>query len=424
MLNVGGVHMVKIDDVNIFGKGVCRVENMVVFVEDTLKDEVCQIRIVKALPKYAYGVVESRIEKSPERIKSLCPHYLKCGGCSFLHASIDEENSIKEAYVKKAFEKQGITASYEKIVCPVNDKYRNKVVLFFDGQDFGYMMGESNEIVPHNTCLLNEDIFDKIANETKVILKDTSIRALYMRKSSNNREIMVCPIFKAKTNVDNYVQQITHIFPQVKTILYSGTDDEKIVLEKLSFNCAYGEGYINDQICGLSFRISPESFYQVNHTCAELLYEKAIALATLSKENTCADLFCGTGTIGTIVAKKTGATVYGVEIVKRAVEDAKYNSQINGVKNAHFEAMDAGKFNKSVDVAIIDPPRKGCSQRMLQTLLRLKPQRIVYVSCNVDTMARDLKTLLECYTISAPVSVFNLFPRTSHVESVVCLSRK
>ena len=186
----------------------------------------------------------------------------------------------------------------------------------------------------------------------------------------------------------------------------------------------YGDGYIYDELLGLSFRISPSSFYQVNHTCAEKLYEKAIELANLTPNDKCADLFCGTGTIGIIAAKKTGATVYGVEINEDAVRDAKFNAKLNGIKNISFTATDAKNFNEKVDVAIIDPPRKGCSPFMIDTLLRLKPNRIVYVSCNADTLARDLKALLGEYHIASPLFPFNMFPKTSHVESVVCLTRK
>ena len=177
-------------------------------------------------------------------------------------------------------------------------------------------------------------------------------------------------------------------------------------------------------LCGVKFRISPESFYQVNHNCAELLYEKAIELASLTKGTKCADLFCGTGTIGIISASKTGAQIYGVEIVKEAIEDAKYNARLNGIKNITLEAMDAGKFNENVTTCIIDPPRKGCTPLMIETLKRLQPERIVYVSCNTDTMTRDIKSLQPDYKISSPVSIYNLFPRTSHVESVVYLTRK
>ena len=174
----------------------------------------------------------------------------------------------------------------------------------------------------------------------------------------------------------------------------------------------------------MKFRISPSSFYQVNPACAELLYNKTIELADLTDSDTCADLFCGTGTIGLICAKKTGANVYGVEINEDAVKDAKFNAKLNDISNISFESTDAKNFNKNVDVCIVDPPRKGCSQFMIETLLRLKPKRIVYVSCNADTLMRDLKALQNEYNIASPLYPFNMFPKTSHVENVICLNHK
>lgn len=425
MLSVGDNYQVTIKDTNIFGNGFCVIDDTSVFVEGALSGEICDIEITSFHSYYAYAKIKKLIKASCERVTPKCKHYNDCGGCSFLHTSQEFENEVKKHYVKHAFQAQGIAASVENVQCFNQEYYRNKIVLFYNGNDFGYMQGESNTIVPHESCLLNEDIFDQIAKETSRILKGSTLRALYMRKSSDEiPQIMVCPIFKRDEDLSSYVSEITKTFPQIKTVLYSVSKENNLLLEKLSFNIVYGKGYIYDTICGLKFRISPESFYQVNHECAEKLYEKAISLAQLEKNSICADLFCGTGTIGIISAKKSGATVYGVEIVERAVEDAKYNAKLNEVENIFFEAKDASKFDKKIDVAIIDPPRKGCTKLMLQTLLRLNPKRIVYVSCNVNTQARDLKSLLQCYEISSPVYPFNLFPKTSHVESIVCLERK
>ncbi|MBQ7760432.1 MAG: 23S rRNA (uracil(1939)-C(5))-methyltransferase RlmD [Clostridia bacterium] len=424
MLSVGQDYQVTIKDTNIFGNGFCIVDNTVVFVENALKDEICNIKITDIESNHAYAKITSIVKPSCERVTPDCKCYKDCGGCNFLHTSLNLENQVKEQYVKHALQSQGIEASVEKIQCYNSEKYRNKVVLFYNGSNFGYMKSTSNEIVPHEECLLNEDVFDQIAKETAKLLKGTSLRALFMRKSSDAvPEIMVCPILRGNDNLKEYTNQIVKSFPQIKTVLYSVCDESNLLFERLTFKTIYGEGVIYDTICGLKFRISPESFYQINHTCAEKLYEKAIELAQLKKNSICADLFCGTGTIGIVSAKKSGATIYGVEIVKKAVEDAKYNATLNQVENIYFEAKDASKFNKKIDVAIIDPPRKGCSRLMLYTLLRLRPQKIVYISCNVTTQARDLKALSKHYVISSPVYPFNLFPRTSHVESVVCLTR-
>ena len=425
MLNIGDIYTVKIEDTNIYANGICHIDNMVVFVSGAITNETCKAKITKIHSKFAFADCVELIEKSEHRINPQCPHYDKCGGCSFLHTTIEFENEVKYNYVKSAFLKQRLNAEFEKTSCPVCEKYRNKVVLFFDGKNFGYMQSGTNKIVAHSACLLNDSIFDSIASYVAKELKDTLLRALYLRKSSQaNAEIMACPIFYKRTDIASFAKRLTTEFTQIKSVFSAFSSDKDFALENVNFEYVLGNNYINDVLCGLSFRISPESFYQVNHTCAELLYEKAIHLADLNKSSTCADLFCGTGTIGIISAGKTGATVYGVEIVKKAIEDAKFNARLNGLNNILFEAKDAEKFDKQIDTCIIDPPRKGCSKFMIDTLLRLSPSKIVYVSCNVDTLARDIKALSQSYNISSPVSIFNLFPRTSHVESVVCLKRR
>ncbi|MBQ7226371.1 MAG: 23S rRNA (uracil(1939)-C(5))-methyltransferase RlmD [Clostridia bacterium] len=424
MLKIGQRFKVKIEDTNIFANGICRLDNMVVFVKGAITGEECEIEITDVYPKYAFATCKSVLAPSIHRVEPSCPYVDSCGGCAFSHLTCEFENEIKEGYVKSAFAKQHLDVEVEKIVSPVSVNYRNKVVLFYNGTSFGYMSQGTNTVIPHKRCLLNSPLFDEIASFTAKELKGTPLRALFLRKSYDEKEIMVCPIFFEKTNIIPYASKLVYRFPNVKAVLYGVSKEKSFALEKVKMSNVYGDGYINDTLCGIDFRISPDSFYQVNHTCTELLYEKAIELADLNKDSICADLFCGTGTIGIIAAKRTGATVYGVEIVESAVKDARHNAKANNIRNAHFEAMDASKFNKQVDTCIIDPPRKGCSLFMIETLKRLNPQKIVYVSCNTDTMTRDIKALSENYKISTPVSVFNLFPRTSHVESVVCLSRK
>lgn len=424
MLNVGDIYSVKIDGTNIFANGVCHIENMVVFVDGAITGELCDVKITRVYPRYAYADCVAIRKSSNHRIVPSCEKFRECGGCAFLHTTVDFENQVKLEYVKSSFEKQGIKADFEKTVCPVSQKYRNKVVLFYNGENFGYMVKSTNRILPHTSCELNEDIFDRIADFTARELKNAPMRALYLRKSFHDMpEVMVCLVLYKSIDMLPYVSKLVAKFPNVKTVLFSIYKEKDFALEKAKFKVVYGDGYITDNLCGLKFRISPESFYQVNHVCAQMLYEKAIRLACLDKDMVCADLFCGTGTIGIISARKTGATVYGVEIVEKAIEDAKHNAKINDIKNAYFKAMDASKFDKAVDVCIIDPPRKGCSSFTLETLKRLKPQKIVYVSCNVDTMVRDIKLLSREYQISDPVSIFNLFPRTSHVETVVSLRK-
>ena len=424
MVKINDIFTVKIEDTNIFANGICHIDGMVVFVEKAISGEECEINITDVRSKFAYAKKVKTNIASENRVDPTCDSFNSCGGCSFLHCGLDFENQVKENYVRSTFKKSGIEAEFGKTIAPVSEKYRNKVVYFVEHGKYGYMANGTNKLVEHKNCILNDDIFDEIAKFSVEFFKNLSLRALYLRKSRSGEEIMVCPIFKGEVELLSYVSNLVLKFPNVKTVLYSVCKDKDFALENVKFKTIYGDGYIYDELLGLNFRISPSSFYQVNPTCAELLYEKAIELADLNEETTCADLFCGTGTIGIICAKKTGAIVYGVEINEDAVKDAKFNAKLNGIKNISFEATDAKNFKKTVDVAIIDPPRKGCSTFMLETLLRLKPERIVYVSCNAETLARDLKTLLNDYSMSSPVYTYNMFPRTTHVESVISLTRK
>lgn len=423
MVKIGDRYTVTIEDVNIFANGVCHIDGLVVFVKGALTGEQCVIEITELHSKFAYATIVELLKKSSARTIPLCDSYGKCGGCSLLHTEACKENEIKENYLKAIIKKNSLGINIEKIATPVCEKYRNKVVFHYKNGKHGYMAEGTNNVATHSTCALNDDIFDEIAKLTGEQF-GSRIRALYIRKSSDNSEIMVCPIFYESTDMLGYVSLLVSKYQNVKTVLYSIYKDKDFALEKAKFKVIYGDGYITDILCGLKFRISPSSFYQVNPVCAEMLYEKAIELANLTQCDTCADLFCGTGTIGLICAKKTGATVYGVEINEDAVKDAKFNAKLNGISNITFTATDAKNFNKKVDVCIVDPPRKGCSKFMIDTLLRLKPKRIVYVSCNADTLVRDIKALQNDYNVASPLYPFNMFPRTSHVESVVCLMRK
>ena len=424
MVNLNEIYEVIIEDTNIFANGICHIDSFVVFVEGALKNEKCKIQITKVHPRYAYAKCLEILEKSPSRIIPNCDKYEKCGGCSFLHTTIEYENETKENFVKSVFAKNKIEADFEKIICPVSEKYRNKVVLFYNGNCFGYNEKSTTSIVEHTSCLLNDKIFDDLACFSAQSLKNTKLRALYLRKNRDNTEIMVCPIFYTRTDVIKYATMLINEFPNVKTVLTAHLNDKDFAIEKLNFKTVYGDGYITDKLCGLNFKISPKSFYQVNHDCAELLYEKAIELLNTQQNEQIADLFCGTGTMGIITAKRTNCKVYGIEIEPSAVNDAKKNAKLNGVTNIEFKAEDASKFDKQIDSCIIDPPRKGLSKFMLDTLLRLKPQKIIYVSCNPDTMCNDLKVLLNEYTISSPVYTYNQFPKTTHIEAVVRLKIK
>lgn len=424
MVNLNEIYTVEIEDTNIFANGICHIDSFVVFVYGGIKGEKCKIQITKVHSRYAYANCIEIIESSVNRIIPVCERYENCGGCSFLHTTLEYENQTKLSFVKSVFAKNKIEADFEQIICPVSESYRNKVVLFYNGQAFGYNEKSTNQIVEHKACLLNDSIFDDIATFTATELRNTHLRALYLRKNRENTEIMACPIFYKPTNIIEYTTRLLAKFPNVKTVLTASIGEKDFAIEKLTFKTIYGDGYITDKLCNLTFKISPKSFYQINPDCAEMLYEKAIELLNPQPHEQIADLFCGTGTMGIITAKRTKCKVYGIEIEPSAVKDAKQNAKLNDVTNIEFKVEDASKFDKQIDSCIIDPPRKGCSKFMLDTLLSIKPQKIVYVSCNPDTMCNDIKALLNDYKIASPVYTYNQFPHTTHIEAVACLTLK
>ena len=424
MLKVNEKYDVKIESVNNLGNGVARIDGIAVFVPYTVDGDFCRVEIVKSYSSYAIARLDTVLTPSSHRIDPACPHFYECGGCSYLNCTLEAENTSKESYVSGILKKFGISAEVDKIVCPVSENYRNKVLLFYGNGGFGYFKQGTNEVVTHKSCIMNPSVFDAIAEYCNAHLQKDGLRALFIRKSSHAEpKIMVAPIFSARKDISRFSIGLINEFPSIEAVLYGVNKEKDFVFEKTEFHTVYGDGYIYDEICGLEFRISPKSFYQINHTCAKMLYEKAIELAEASKDTYLADLFCGTGTMGMIAAKRTGAKVTGVEIEKSAVSDARHNAKLNGIKNIEFFADDAKNFGKSAGVCIIDPPRKGCSKFMIDTLLRLKPERIVYVSCNPDTMARDINLLADEYKLSSPVGIYNMFPRTAHVESVVALEK-
>lgn len=425
MLEVGQKYTLLQGEMNNLGNAVCRIDGVVAFVSGAIEGDFAEIEIEKVASGYALARALKIIEKSPYRVEAECPHFGECGGCVFGTVDIQKENKIKQEYVRGTLRKFGIDATVASTVCPVSARYRNKVVLFYGGEGFGYMKRSSKRILPHSDCVLNEKIFDEIASFVLESVDKTHLYALFMRKSSgDDGDITVCPIFKRRVDILPWARKLIERFPRVKSVLSGIFTGKEFVLDKCKFENVIGNGYIRDTLCGLEFEVSPRSFYQVNHECAELLYEKAISYLEGDEIKTLADLFCGTGTIGLIASRRTGAKVYGVEIEHDAVVDAKRNARLNGVEGIEFFEGDAADFDKEVDACIIDPPRKGCSDFAIKTLLRLAPKKIIYISCNPDTLARDLKTLGEKYEIASPVTPFNMFPRSSHTECVVCLTRK
>lgn len=373
-----------------------------------------------------------------------CPAFGRCGGCQYLSKTYTEQLKIKEEYVRKLC---GGFVKFQPIMGMDNPyHYRNKVhAAFGEDRKHGIISGQYEEkthrIVPIDSCLLENQKADEIILTIRGLLKSFKIRPynedtgygllrhVLIRTGHASGQIMVVlvlasPIMPSK---NNFVKALLKVHPEITTIVANANNRSDSMVLGDKEQILYGKGYIEDTLCGKTFRISPKSFYQVNPVQTEKLYNKAIEFANLSGKEAVLDAYCGTGTIGMIASEKAGKVI-GVELNPDAVRDARNNAKHNNIKNIEFYQKDAGQFMVGlaeqkipIDVVLMDPPRAGSDEAFLSSLVKLKPQKVIYVSCNPETLARDLKYLTKKgYQVKKGVCV-DMFPWTSHVESVVLL---
>ena len=451
-LKKNDIYTAEITGITAEGNGICRIKNIAVFVPFAAVGDKAEIRLVKTGKNYAFGKIERLLVPSPDRIDSDCQYFGKCGGCVFRHVSYDAEKSYKSSLVTDVVSRIGGLS--ESIVKPLigaenTNWYRNKIQLPFardkDGKiRVGFFAPRSHRIISISSCLLQSTAFDRAvknvlqwANEENIEPYNEKtqtgvLRHLYLRHAAKTDELMVCLVICAKKvkGEDRLVNRLHADLPNLKTVVLNINTAHTNVITGDTCRTLYGDGFITDELCGMNFRISPLSFYQVNHDQAECLYKKARDYAALKPHETLVDLYCGTGTIGLTMASDIKHLI-GVEIVEQAVENAIQNAKANGIKNADFICADASKAAQSLkehgikpDCIIIDPPRKGCSPNLVQTMAHMKPSRIVYVSCEPSTLARDLKLFSSLGYTVCEITPIDLFPRTGHVETVVLMSRK
>lgn len=431
------------------GSGVGRYDGMAVFVPLTAVGDVIRCKIVKVLKSYAYGIIDEIIVPSPDRIEPDCPAYSKCGGCVFRHISYKAELKAKQGFVRDSFMRIGsFSQEPEPIVgCKACDRYRNKSQLpvASDGKEayFGFFAAHSHRVIRLDDCLIQPEIFTDISkavidyvNKDSIPAYDETtqnglLRHIYLRKGYHSNEIMLTLVAaKPSHKFDGLVPIMTARFPQIKSVVLNINPDKTNVILGRKDICLYGDGRITDEMCGKSVVISPHSFYQVNTPAAEKVYRTAAEYADFSGDETLLDLYCGIGTVGLSMADRVKSLI-GVESVPQAIENAKANSERNGVKNAEFICGDAGKISEvladrgvSPDVIIVDPPRKGCDSNTLNAMLAMSPKKIVYISCNHSTAARDSRYLCDNGYELVKYRPMDMFPRTAHVETVCLLSRK
>lgn len=434
------------------GSGVGRVEGIAVFVPGAAAGDRLKVRILKTAKTYAFGKIEEILEPSPERIESDCPCSAQCGGCAFRHITYAGELRAKESRVRDAIERIGGLQNPD--IRPIvgaehADGYRNKAQIPI-GQDkqgnliAGFYANHSHRIVQCNRCALQPkpfeqalDAFLEWARQNGESAYDETthkgkLRHLYLRMAEGTGEVMACVVVNGNglKGEDSLAALLRERVDGLKSVLInSNREDTNVVLGR-RFRTVWGQDFLTDRMCGLQFRISPLSFYQVNHAQAQRLYALAGEYAGLTGKETVLDLYCGTGTIGLSMAGRAGRVI-GVEAVAQAVENARENAALNNIENAEFLCMDAAEAAQLLvqrgehpDVVVLDPPRKGCAPELIRTVADMAPSRIVYVSCDPATLARDLKLFRELGYAAGPITPVDLFPRTKHVETCVLLSHK
>lgn len=440
---------VEIDAYSSDASGVCHVDGLAVFVPGTIVGEKWEIRILKVQKNCAWARGETLLASSPARIDPGCACYGKCGGCDCRHMRYEEELRFKLTKVNDALQrigKQAVLAS-EIVGSERIEAYRNKGILAVGtvgGKAVsGFYRERSHQIVPVERCAIQDELTHRAAsvltefmNRNDIAAYDEqrgtgSVRHIYCRRALRTKDRLLCVV--SRTGFGDKTQALTETLraacPELTGIVLNINKTEGNTVLGGEFYTLWGKAAIRDVLCGLSFDISPKAFFQVNPPQAERLYEKALEYAALTKDSLAFDLYCGAGTISLCLAGKAGKVI-GAEIVPEAIENARANAALNGIENAEFLCADAGEAARMLaerdlhpEAVVVDPPRKGMQENAVEAVASMAPARIVYVSCEPSTLARDILRFNSYgYSLQA-ATAFDLFPRTKHVETVVLMSR-
>ena len=444
-------YIVDIIDNGFEGEGIAKINNFTIFIPNSIKGEKVKILIVKVLSSHAFGKVIEIIQKSENRIESDCKTYKRCGGCSLRHIQYAETLNMKRNAVQSLVNKTLQTKiKVEETLGMENPyHYRNKaqypVGIDKEGKPvIGVFANRTHEIIPIEKCLIQNEQTEEIAkyivnyiaeNHISIYNENTRkglVRHIVTKVGKKTNEIMVVIVINGEKipNEKKIVETLVAKFPKIKTIVKNINEKNTNVILGEKNITMYGKGYITDKLGELSFKISPLSFYQVNPVQAEKLYTIGVESANITQKDVVFDLYCGIGTISLFMAKYA-KKVYGIEIVKQAVEDAVENAKTNNIENAEFIAGDVEEVlddlinNKKIipDIVMVDPPRRGLDKTSIQNILKIKPKKLVYISCNPATLVRDLKELEESYEINS-IKPVDMFPFTSSVECVAVLQLK
>lgn len=448
MLIKNQIYEALVTDYTAQGQGVAHIDGCAVFIPNAIAGERVTVRIEKAQKTWAVGKIVELLEKSPHRVNRDCPVAKLCGGCDFWHMDYEEETRLKAQRVLDSLNRLGgeSLTSLEITPAPTCLGYRNKAqypVSQKNGRVYaGFFRAGTHQVVENQRCRILPQEIDACkdavvayANQVGVSAYDEEtgkglLRHIFVRRGAVSRQILVCLVVNG-----NAIPKREALIGRLKkvpgftslTLSVNRRPGNTILGDR--FVTLYGPGWIEDRLCGLNFRLSPRSFYQVNHDQAEKLYRAAISLADIQKTDTVLDLYCGVGTITLAMASSAGRVI-GVEVIPQAVADAEDNARRNGIQNAAFFCGDAGqaaleleRTGTKADVVVVDPPRKGLSGDTIDALARFSPKRLVYVSCDPATLSRDVTLLKQQGFRLQSAQVFDLFPRCAHVETVVLMSR-
>ena len=448
MLIKNQIYEALITDYTAEGQGVAHIEGCAVFVPNAIAGERVRLRIEKAQKTWASGKIVEILGKSPHRRNRECPVAKLCGGCDFWHMDYAEETRLKAQRVTDCLNRlAGENLDPVPILAaPTCLGYRNKAqypVSQEKGRAFaGFFRAGTHQVVenprcrilPEETDAVKDTVIDYVNRFHISVYDETAhtglLRHIYVRRGAASGQILVCLVVNGSAipKPQALIDRLKAIPGFATLVLSENTRKGNAVLGD-TFHTLYGPGWIEDTLCGLTFRLSPRSFYQVNHHQAQRLYEAAIAQASICKTDTVLDLYCGVGTITLAMARSAGKVI-GVEVIPQAVEDARENAARNGIDNAEFFCADAGAAALELerqgvrpDVVVVDPPRKGLNADAIEAMARMAPKRIVYVSCDPATLARDVGLLKQRGYRLTSAQAADLFPRCAHVESIVLLSK-
>ena len=452
MLSKNKEYVVDIVDIGQGGVGIGKYEGFTVFVEGGLIQDKVKVRINKSKKNYAVGDIVKIIEKSQLRVERICSDDLKeCGGCQIQELDYNKQLELKTNEVKQVISRIGKLENveiHETIGMKNPCRYRNKAqfpIQNINGETaIGFYKKKSHDVIPTDMCVIQHDINDKIIKIIKTYIQAYNVslynetthtgvlRHLVTKVGFTTNEVMVVLVANGTNlpHLNELASVLKENIPGFKTLVLNINKAKTNVILGKENKVIYGNGKINDYIGDLVFEISPLSFFQVNPIQTEVLYNKALEYAELKENDTVFDIYCGIGTISLFLAQKA-TKVYGIEIIEDAIKDAKINAKLNKLDNVEFYVGKAEEVvpkmyseGKTADVVVVDPPRKGCDEKVLDTIVSMKPDRVVYVSCNPSTLARDLAYLNERGYKCVEIQPVDMFPHTMHVESCAKIVKK